>query len=215
MNRHILFDLDGTLTDPKVGILTCINHALEQLGRGTLPIDELEWCIGPPLQGSFRTLLATEDEELVTTAVERYRDRFSTTGLYENNLYEGIPDLLSQLCDRGDTLYVATSKPALYARQIIEHFGLGSFFRNIYGSELDGTRSDKKELLAWVLQQEGLADKEVWMIGDREHDMIGAVANDVRPVGVLWGYGSGEELAGAGALHLCNQPDELVTLLMK
>ncbi|MCB0713280.1 MAG: HAD hydrolase-like protein [Ignavibacteriae bacterium] len=209
----VLFDLDGTLTDSKAGILASINHALFRLGKRELPVEELTAYLGPPLQHTFGDLLDTDDDEVIAAAVAAYRERFAVKGLFENEVYPGIPDLLQELCTVGTDLYVATSKPVIYARQIIEHFNLEKFFRGIYGSEMDGRRSDKEELIAHVIEQENLSAEETWMIGDRRHDVIGGRANDLRTVGVLWGYGSREELVTAGVSHICEEPRGLQILL--
>jgi len=209
---NILFDLDGTLTDPYQGITRCISHALLTLDRPTPPQMNLKWCIGPPLKNSFAKLLASEDDKLVEEALSIYRERFGTVGLFENELYEGIPDALRILQEEGHILYVATSKPTIYAKQIIEHFGLQQYFRTIYGSELDGTRSDKKDLISHILLSEGITSSETHMVGDRKYDMIGAKANGVYGVGVLWGYGTCDELEASGANVFIRHPRELTIL---
>ena len=209
---NLLFDLDGTLTDPYQGITRCISHALLALGRSAPPQVNLRWCIGPPLKDSFAKLLASDDDKLAEEALAIYRERFGSVGLYENEVYVGIPEALKTLQNMGHTLYVATSKPTVYAKQIIEHFALQQYFRAIYGSELDGTRSDKSNLISYILQSEAVASSETLMVGDREYDMIGAKANGVCGVGVLWGYGTQEELETSGA-HVCiSHPNELKTL---
>lgn len=205
----IFFDLDGTLCDPREGIVRCLQYALEQLGHATPPDDELVCYIGPPLYDSFATLLNSSDTQLVKRAVELYRERFVSKGMFENTLYAGIPDALRKLKIQHFQLHVVTSKPSIFARQIIAHFGLERFFHNIYGSELDGTRADKRQLIAHVLEQELIHPPEAVMVGDREDDIKGAIANGVRPVGVLWGYGSREELTEAGASVLYETPESL------
>ncbi len=209
---NILFDLDGTLTDPRDGIVRCIQYALERLGLEPRPEADLLDYIGPPLHESFRELLNTNDEVALTQAVNVYRERYSTIGLLENEVYAGIPEALSALCERGDTLFVATSKPGLYAQQILEHFGLVGYFRKIWGCELDGTRADKGQLIAHLLEQEKLQPGDSLMIGDRLHDAVGARANGVMPVGVLWGYGNEEELTSAQCKLLVRAPEELTRL---
>ncbi len=209
---NLLFDLDGTLTDPYQGITRCISHALLALNRPPPPQENLKWCIGPPLKNSFTKLLASEDEKLAEEALSIYRERFGSVGLFENELYEGIPDALRALQEKGHLLYVATSKPTVYAKQIIEHFSLQRYFRTIHGSDLDGTRSDKTELISHILLREGITSSETLMVGDREHDMIGAKTNGVCGVGVLWGYGSRDELEASGAHACIRHPSELTTL---
>ena len=209
---NILFDLDGTLTDPYQGITRCISHALVTLGRTPPPRMSLRWCIGPPLRNSFATLLASDDNILVEEALSIYRERFGSVGLFENEVYEGIPETLKVLQEMGHTLYVATSKPTVYAERIIDHFCLRQCFNVIYGSELDGTRTDKSSLISHILQNESIASSEVSMIGDREYDIIGAKANDVCGFGVLWGYGTKDELEASGAHACLRYPQELVAM---
>ena len=211
---NILFDLDGTLTDPRDGIVRCIQYALERLGLEPRPETDLLHYIGPPLRESFCELLNTNDEVALAQAVNVYRERYSTIGLLENEVYAGIPEALSALCERGDMLFVATSKPGLYAQQILEHFGLAGYFRRIWGCELDGTRADKGELIAHLLEREKLMPAETVMIGDRSHDAVGARANGVVPVGVLWGYGDEAELLSARCKALVRTPAELTRLVI-
>lgn len=211
---NILFDLDGTLTDPRDGIVRCIQYALERLGLESRSEAELLHFIGPPLRESFSELLNTTDEVALTHAVNVYRERYSTIGLLENQLYAGIPEALSALRERGDTLFVATSKPGLYAQQILEHFALAGYFRSIWGCELDGTRADKGNLIAHLLEQEKLTPAETVMVGDRSHDAVGARANGILPVGVLWGYGDEQELITAQCKVLLRTPAELAQLVV-
>jgi phosphoglycolate phosphatase len=208
---NLLFDLDGTLTDPFTGITKCISYALDMLDRELPPRESLGWCIGPPLKGSFAKLLASDDDALTDKAVAFYRERFGTVGLFENEVYDGIPEVLEALQKNGHTLYVATSKPAVYAEQIIDRFGLHRHFKCIFGSELDGTRSDKTSLISYILQRELIAPSETSMIGDREHDIIGAIENGIRGFGVLWGYGTKDELKNSGAHAFFKTPRELIT----
>lgn len=211
---NVLLDLDGTLTDPAQGIVACIEHALSELHEPVPPRANLARFIGPPLRDTFCELLSTTaDDERVGAAVAAYRDRFGTIGMFENVVYDGIPSALEQLCSRNADLYVATSKPLVYAKRILEHFGLAGYFRGIFGSELDGTRSNKGELIAYLLSMAGLRVERTVMVGDRRHDIAGALQNHVFPVGVLWGYGSQEELTGAGARMLLHQPAALSQLV--
>ncbi|NVK34366.1 MAG: HAD hydrolase-like protein [Rhodobacteraceae bacterium] len=212
--NNVLFDLDGTLTDPFLGITGSIQYALRKLGVFRIPdAKELAWCIGPPLQGSFAQLLETDDPERISAAMTAYRDCFGSEGLFENELISGIPDVLEALSKAGVNLFVATSKPHVYARRIIEHFGLSGCFREVYGAELDGTRSQKSELIAYILERETIAASDCAMIGDRKHDLIGGAANQVAGIGVLWGYGSREELLAEKPLGIAETPTELLSFL--
>jgi phosphoglycolate phosphatase len=202
----VLFDLDGTLTDPKEGITACIRYALTRLGRVSPSADELTWCIGPPLSKSLEQLLADASPGLAGEALALYRERYAAQGIFEARLYPGVAEMLDELCAAGVRLFVATSKPLPFARTVLDHFGLTQFFTAVYGSELDGTRSDKGELIAYVLQQQGLAPGGVAMVGDRKHDMWGARQNRVLPIGAGWGYGSLQELEQAGAARVLLDP---------
>jgi phosphoglycolate phosphatase len=212
---NLLFDLDGTLTNPFQGITTCIAYALERMGSTSPPKAELGWCIGPPLRSSFAKLLATDDVTLVERALGFYRERFGTVGLFENKVYEGIPEALEGLRAMGHRLYLATSKPRLYARQIMDHFELSPYFTRIYGAELDGTRNDKTGLISHILEIESIAVSETVMIGDRKYDMIGAGENGVCGLGVLWGYGTRDELESSGASAFIENPHNLPATFKK
>jgi len=200
----IYFDLDGTLTDPKLGITRSIQYALSKLDRPPPPEDELTWCIGPPLRASLKTLLGTDD--LAGEALSLYRERFADIGIFENEIYPGIENTLSVLAKSGRRLFVATSKPSVYAERIIDHFKLTAYFERVFGSELDGRRSDKTDLLRYALQTMRVDPSRAIMVGDRSHDMIGARNNGMTAVGVLYGYGNKEELVAAGAHHVCTTP---------
>jgi phosphoglycolate phosphatase len=211
--RAVFFDLDGTLTDPKPGITGCIRHALTGMGRAAPAVDELLWCIGPPLTHTFARLLETADDALIARAIALYRERFGTVGLFENALYPGIPDVLTAVRDAGFATYVMTSKPHVYAVQIVEHFGLTQFFDRVYGSELDGTRAEKADLIAFALAKERLDPAHVVMIGDRQHDAIGARRCGVRAIGVTYGYGSETELRAHGAEAIAHAPATIPALV--
>ena len=206
---RLLFDLDGTLTDPSLGITNCIRHALGELGALVPPAGDLLWCIGPPLHESFKILLDTDDDEPASEALAIYRERFGTVGLFENEVYPGVINCLKALSTAGHVLSVATSKPTVFAKRIIDHFELSEFFVAVDGSELDGTRGDKKSLIAHILERDTLQPEKVMMIGDRKYDMTGAAENGVRGVGVLWGFGSHAELSNAGAALCIDHVSEL------
>lgn len=205
---NILFDLDGTLTDPREGIVASIKHGLSVLGEPSPSDSELECFIGPPLRDTFTRLLSG-DRSRVETAISAYRDRFTSQGMFENAVYAGIPQVLKSLETLGAQLFVATSKPQVFAERILAHFGLTGYFKGVFGSELNGALSDKGELIAHILANAHLRPVDTVMVGDREHDMRGARRNHVRAVGVLWGYGSREELTAAGAERLLERPPDL------
>lgn len=203
MERTVLFDLDGTLTDPRIGITRCINHALDQMGIECRTEEDLLWCIGPPLLGSFAALVG---EERAPLALKLYRERFAGVGLYENAVYPGVPEMLVGLSEQSISLHVATSKPQPYAERILNHFGLNGHFASIHGSTLQGERTDKGELIRHIVSEERLDPRSTVMVGDREHDMIGASAAGIAGIGVLYGYGSREELIRAGARVISESP---------
>jgi phosphoglycolate phosphatase len=212
----ICLDLDGTLTDPKIGITRSIQHALTALGHHPVPAEQdLTWCIGPPLRTSFLTMLGSE--ALAERAVTLYRERFSEVGLFENTPYDGIHDLLTALAAAGPRLFVVTSKAHVFAERIIAHFGMAPYFERVFGAELDGTRSEKTPLLQYALQQGGLSGERAVMVGDRSFDIIGARNNQMTSIGVLYGYGSEPELKQAGADYLCATPlalrDQLLSMI--
>lgn len=204
----IFFDLDGTLTNPKPGITRSIQYALDRLGQAVPTEDDLVWCIGPPLHASLKKLLGTD--ALADRALLLYRERFADIGLFENEVYAGIEGTLSALAARGRRIFIATSKPAVYANRIVDHFGLRRHFEHVFGSELDGTRTDKSELLRYALEVTRTDPRDAIMIGDRAHDMIGARNNAMTAIGVLYGYGSRHELMEAGAHHLCEAHPHLL-----
>ncbi|WP_417682435.1 HAD hydrolase-like protein [Roseibium sp.] len=206
----LLFDLDGTLTDPFIGITRSIQYALDKMGASRIPeAADLRWCIGPPLWESFGVLLESEDKAVQDRAVALYRERYTTEGLFENTIIDGIERLVADLDASGRRMFVATSKPHAYAARIIEHFGLTPHFGKVYGSELDGTRSAKADLIAYILEEENIAATDCVMVGDRKHDLIGAKANKVAALGVTWGYGSRAELEAEHPEAIFDRPQEL------
>ena len=210
MRQTICFDLDGTLTDPAEGITRSIQYACSRLGLPPLQRHELLFAIGPPIQRTFALLLKTEETQTIQAAVDLYRERYASQGmLEENTVYPDVEAMLLLLNEAGKRLYVATSKPTVYALRILQHFGLDRHFAHIYGSELDGTRANKADLLAHVLENERLSSENVAMVGDRMHDIAGARQNSLHSVGVTYGYGSVEELTQAGAEALCSTPGEV------
>jgi len=201
------FDLDGTVTDPFVGITNCIRFALTELGAEAPAANDLGWCIGPPLRDSFVQLV---DEARADEAVELYRQRFADVGLFENSKYSGIDELLNAVNGMGAVCYVASSKPLVFVERILERFELTKYFQQSFGSELSGVRSDKTELLAYALEQTRADASRSVMIGDRKHDTIGALNNGLRSWGAGWGFGSREELLGAGTEIVFDDVAELL-----
>jgi phosphoglycolate phosphatase len=208
-HMNVLIDLDGTLTDPRVGMVESIKYAMSRLGLPCPSDRQLERYIGPPLQDTFAVLLNSKVPENIESAIELYRERYSVTGLFENTVYPDIPMALSALKEMGVSLFVATSKPKVFAERIVERFGLGEFFKAIHGSELDGTRIRKGDVIAHTLTVEKLSSESTIMVGDRLHDITGARENGLFSIGVLWGFGSREELVEAGASVLCEEPKSL------
>jgi phosphoglycolate phosphatase len=195
----LIFDLDGTLTDPREGILACFKYALSVLGADCVSDRALEGFIGPPLRESFAGILGEGNRALVEQAVALYRQRFASQGIFENKPYPGIARLLAQLGERGERLFVATVKPGVFAERIVRHFGFKQYFRAVYGSELDGTNTDKGVLVARMLEEQSLDPADSILIGDRASDVAAARANSILSIGVLWGYRSKQELIEARA----------------
>lgn len=210
--KSILFDLDGTLTDPKEGITRSVEYALNKFDIAVEHLDLLLPYIGPPLYDSFVQIQGLTEEQ-AAQAVVYYRERYSTLGMFENNVIPGIPELLEALAGMGYTLYVATSKPTVFAEQILKHYGLDGYFKHVAGSNLDGTRSRKREVIQYVLDQNAIAAEGAIMIGDREHDIIGAKGCGVASVGVLFGYGSEAELSAAGADYIASTVEQLQEII--
>ena len=206
----VLFDLDGTLTDPFVGISRSMKYALDTLGYPCPEPDALRTYIGPPLQVTFPKLLARDDPALVAEALRLYRERYADVGKFENVLIPGIPEAVAALAQDGYFLAVATSKLETYAREIVEHFGLLQHFSEVHGSQLDGSRADKSALVAHIVGAEALDAARTVMIGDRLHDIAGAISNRVASIGVLWGFGDRHELETAGAGWIADVPEQLV-----
>ena len=205
-----LFDLDGTLIDSEIGILGCVRHALTQLGVAH-PAQMRHW-IGPPLRHSFAPLL-DHDHDRVEQAVEFYHERFHAIGWQEHSVYPGIETMIGRLQAAGHTLAVVTSKPERHARPIIEHLPFGGSFSRLYGPDPSSPHSEKASMIAAALADFGVEPEQAVMIGDRHFDIDGAVANRVRGIGVLWGFGSRAELEKAGADALARDPEQLAQLL--
>lgn len=194
--KYILFDLDGTLTDPQQGITNAVAYALKHFGIMTEDNSALNKFIGPPLIYSFVEYSGLTEEQ-ARVAIKKYREYFGPKGIFENKVYKGIPEMLQRLKERGDSIILATSKPWIYAEQILEHFNLKKYFDFVSGSEMNGDRNSKTEVIAYAIERYGIDRAKAVMIGDRKHDIIGANENNISSVGVLYGYGNIEEFKTA------------------
>jgi len=212
--KYIFFDLDGTLTDPFLGITNSVIYALEKMGYPHGENSEYRLFIGPPLRESFQLKCGMTADE-AERALALYREYFSPIGIFENRVYDGIPELLNKLKNDGYTVVLATSKPEVYAKRILEKFDLMKFFSGVFGAELDGTRDRKDEVIAYALASLGASPDDVIMVGDRIHDVLGAAAHGIKTVGVLYGYGSREELTAAGAVSLADDPSDLYNCIIR
>ena len=213
--ESIFFDLDGTLTDPKQGVVKSIQHALETLGRPSPLFDELLWCIGPPLLDSFKTLLGHKNGNFAQTALSLYRERYDRIGKFENKVYDGVFEVLEALQEMGIKLYVATSKPRVFAEQICDHFELSQYFCKIYGPPLTNKQPDKGELIAQMLVEEKLQAAHTIMVGDRKFDMAAAQHHNIKTIGALYGYGSEKELLASGADYVVQRPSDIPTVIQR
>lgn len=213
MISNVLLDLDGTLTDPKEGITRCIQFALERLGRKAPQTEDLLWCIGPPLRDSFARLLESDDASLPDLALGHYRQRYSEIGMYENFLYPGVVPALRQIGASGCQVFLATSKPTVFAERVLAHFDLTRFFQGIHGSELDGRLCDKGDLVAHILKTRRLDPHVSLMVGDRSHDVVGGQKNGVKTASVTYGYGSPPEIEAAAPDYVFDSPAALAAFL--
>ena len=212
--RYALFDLDGTLTDSAEGITKSVAYALEKFGIIVKDLSELQVFVGPPLVDTFRAYYSMSDED-AHKAVAFYRERFSDIGIFENRVYDGIKELLEELKKQGLTLIVATSKPELFANRIAEHFDIKKYFDIIVGATFDGKISTKKQVIDEVFARAGITNKaEAVMIGDRRQDTEGAAAAGIDSIGVLYGYGSREELESTGATFIAATPRDIKSILI-
>ena len=207
--KYLFFDLDGTLTEPGIGITNSVMYALEKFGIKVNDRMELYKFIGPPLVDSFKEFYGFDDLK-AWKAVEYYREYFSRDGLFENRVYDGIDDLLQKLISDGHELYVATSKPTEYSIRILEKFDLLKYFNYVSGSNMDEKNSSKAMIIEHALQISKADKNDVLMIGDRHHDIDGAKANGIASLGVLFGYGSLEELRMAGADYIAEEVDDIL-----
>ena len=214
MFDYLFFDLDGTLTDPAQGITNSFIHALKYFGIEIPSYEKLCSFIGPPLPDTFKTQFGF-DEKKAAEGVTKYREYFATKGLLENSVYPGIPELLASLKQARKKLVVATSKPEEYSVKIIEHFGLTQYFENVCGSLMDESRSKKDQVIEYAIERNGIKDRsKILMIGDRKHDIIGAKKCNLKSCGVLFGYGTLEELQTAGADYIAENVSQLSKILL-
>lgn len=212
--KYILFDLDGTLTDPKVGITKSAAYALKKMKNIDENPDDLTKFIGPPLMNSFKEYYGLSESEAIK-AIDYFREYFSDKGIFENIPYDGIVELLELLSHKGIVLAVATSKPTFFATQVLEYFKMDHFFDCIIGSNLDNTRTDKAEIISEVFNQLSITDRDgVVMIGDRKHDVIGANKRGIASIGVEYGYGSFAELQEVNATFIAKEVSDLKRLLL-
>ncbi len=214
MYTAILFDLDGTLTDSREGILKSVRNALIEEDFVAPPLEELEWVIGPSLRESFATITNLDlTDERIERLMMRYRDRFGPIGVFENHVFPEVPALLTTLLERNIRCFVATSKPTVYAEKIITHFHLDKYFTKILGSELDGSRENKAEIIQALVDDFSLERQNTLMVGDRKYDILGAKKNGLKTVGVLYGFGSYDELLEAGVDHFAKSPLEILNFI--
>lgn len=215
MKKYILFDLDGTLTDPMLGITKSVQYALNKFGIEIEDLNQLCKFIGPPLKDSFMEFYNFTEKD-ASKAITYFREYFSTKGLYENEVFDNIEDMLISLKEQNKSLIIATSKPTVFAEKILEHFNLKKYFDFISGSNLDNTRTKKADVIKYALEENGLTDiSKIIMIGDREHDVIGAKSLGIECIGILHGYGSYDELSNSGAEYIVKDVNELHSLLLK
>lgn len=208
--KAVLFDLDGTLTDSGEGIINCAVFAMERLGIPVPPREELGVFVGPPLWDTFRQFGVPTDR--VDEAVEIFRSRYVPIGKFENTPYPGIREVLEVLRAQGRKLYVATSKPEVTAREILEHFDLSRYFTEICGASVDKTRSSKEDVIAYLLSLDACKEHSV-MVGDTAFDVIGAAAHGIPTIGAAWGYGKTEDMVSAGAAAIARSPEDLLRII--
>ena len=213
MYDTILFDLDGTLTDPGEGITNSVAYALKKYDIEVSDRSELYKFIGPPLKDSFMRYYSFSEGE-AEQAIAYYREYFRDIGIFENRVYEGVEDMLKTLCDEEKTIVLATSKPEEFAIRILEHFGLSKYFTIMAGASMDSSRSKKGDVIAYAVSLCDNFNKDTAvMIGDREHDVIGAKENSLKSIGVLYGYGDENELKVAGADYIVSSPADILNLI--
>lgn len=210
MYKYVLFDLDGTLTDPAEGITNSVAYSLSKYGIGVSDKKELCKFIGPPLKDSYMNYYGFSESEAVQ-AIEYYREYFKPKGMFENEVYSGVPSLLSRLKEQGKKIILATSKPEVFSTEILKHFDLYKYFDFVSGATLDGSLSKKADIIAHAISEMGITEKEkCLMVGDRAQDINGATANGIDSLGVLFGYGSREELESANATYIVETVEDIL-----
>ena len=212
MIRNILFDLDGTITDSKEGIIKSAQYALRKLGIEPPAFENMFWVIGPPIRKSFAEKFSL-DEETAFRGLRFYQERFGDVGYLENEVYEGVPEMLRLLKDKGYRLFITTSKPTVYTDAILKHFGLYDLFEFVSGSDLDGKRGSKAEVIRTVMEEHCLKASETVIVGDREHDIIGGKETGILTMGVRYGYADAGELESAGADWIAETPMDIVRIV--
>lgn len=211
--KYILFDLDGTITDSQDGIKNSVEYALSHFGIKVNNRSELNKYIGPPLRESFINFAGLSEENSFV-AMEKYREYYGPKGIFENKLYDGIVELLDNLKNDGYYVVLATSKPWIYAEMILEHFDIKKYFDFVAGSELNGVRTNKSEVISYAIDKFNVDIENAVMIGDRKHDILGGKANNIKTIGVLFGFGSRDELLSAGADYIVETPKDIYNLIL-
>jgi phosphoglycolate phosphatase len=213
MIKNVFFDLDGTLSDPKIGFMRCLQYALEKMGLPQPEQIDYSKYIGPPLRTSFPKLLGTSDKGLIEKAMSLFRERLTAIGIYENELYLGVTEMLDEISQDSYRLFVVTSRPTVYSEIIVKNLKLNHYFISVFGPELNGRFDDKTELVKHVLENRSLVAAETVMIGDREVDIVAGKSNGTKTIGVTYGYGSEKELLGCVPDHICHSPDQIPALI--
>lgn len=213
--QYILFDLDGTLTDSGEGITKAVQYALNYFGIDVEDLNELRRFVGPPLRDSYKNFYDFDDEK-AELGITKFREYYTDKGIYENKVYDGIEETLKVLKDNGKKLIIATSKPEVHAKTVLDHFDLAKYFDFIGGADLEETRVKKSDVIKYSMENAGIEDiSKVIMVGDREHDILGAKANNIKSIGVLYGYGDVVELTQARAEYVVENPQDIINIVIK
>ncbi|MBR3294750.1 MAG: HAD hydrolase-like protein [Clostridia bacterium] len=210
MIKNVFFDLDGTLTDSKEGIIKSAQYAFEKLGLPVPAFEEMYWVMGPPIRTSFRERIHLSEEDAFR-GLRYYQERFGSVGYLENRVYEGVEQMLGELKDLGYRLFITTSKPTFYTNEILKHFGLDRYFTYVSGSDMDGTHGSKAEVVRYVIENFDCEKDETVIVGDRDHDILGGIQNGIHTIGVRYGYASENELEDAGAQYIAESPEDIIT----